>query len=117
RTSRLIHLERCGQVRSQILDHHTEESTLDAPILHEAVHHPSAEVRRNRKTDSLVSTTVCQDFGVDSDKAPFCVDKRATGITRVDPSVGLNEIFIHLTGCRTILRTDYPFRHSLADAK
>jgi hypothetical protein len=89
--------ERCywrsfGQVWSQVLDHYPQKSAFHVAIFHQAVHHPSAEVRRNRKANSLISLAARQDRRIDAYQpyqSAIGVDQRTTGVTGIDRRISL----------------------------
>src|ERR1700730_18996773 len=71
----------------------------------ELIHHMLGKIDRNRETDSRISAGAAVDRGVDADYLALGVEQRAAGISRIDGSIGLDEIVV-VAAEHTALGTD-----------
>ena len=81
-------------------------------------HDIAGKVCRDSETDALVAAAAAQDRGIDADQPAIRIHERATGVTRIDRGIRLNEVLvIEPDRARAPRRADDSGRYRLADAK
>jgi len=84
-------------VRSYVLNVDAQITTHHFAVRHDLVHHILRQADRNREADALIAAaSTCENSGVDSHQIAMQIDHRAARISRVDRSVGLDEVFVIL---------------------
>ena len=76
------------------LNHDAEITAHDAAFLDDSVHDDASHIDGHSEADPHIPAGAANDGGVHADEPAFDIDQCASGITRVDGGVGLNEIFV-----------------------
>ncbi len=117
RAGRLVQTKRLGEVLVHFLDDHTQPAAADFAISLELVGDIHGDVDRNRERQPHETTGAGEDLRVDPDDFASHVEQRATGVTRVDGHVGLNERHIGVVRQAAPLGTDDTLGHGVIETE
>ena len=109
--------ELSGQAVIERAHHHAEPRMDDPPPLDDVLVNATGHVRGDGEADPFGAAAAADDEVVDPDHPPVDIDKRASGVARIDRGAGLEELVGLLAGRAPPFGADDSLRHGLLKAE
>src|SRR5215472_6462100 len=110
-------VERQREIGGQVLDRDADAPVPDLTVIDQLVHDAAGHVDRDGEADPDIDAGGSDNCGVDADDPALQVDERPAGVTRIDRSVGLDEVLVAFDPWTAPGRTDDPRGHGLSQTE
>ena len=95
RAARFLFAKLLGQIRRDVLRQDSQIRAGHLAVIDNLFHDVARHVRRDGKADSLIAfRPMSDDRRIDADQLAAVVHQRSAGISRIDGSVGLDEVLV-----------------------